>query len=56
MADQDTLRPSSPTLATARRPWIAPRVEELPRLTELTLASALDPIDGNCPIGGSTCF
>lgn len=37
-----------------RRPWIAPRVEQLPRLTELTLLTP--PIEGNCPIGSSTCF
>jgi hypothetical protein len=29
-------------------------VEDLPRLTELTLITA--PIDGDCGVGGSTCF
>ncbi|HEX5869374.1 MAG TPA: hypothetical protein VFY65_03100 [Longimicrobium sp.] len=49
MADKGTIRTS-----VERRPWVAPRVEDLPRLTELTLITA--PIEGNCPIGGSTCF
>ncbi|WP_420126332.1 hypothetical protein [Longimicrobium sp.] len=54
MADKGTIR-TSPRSATAeRRPWVAPRVEDLPRLTELTLLTA--PIDGNCGTGGSTCF
>jgi hypothetical protein len=53
MADQGTVR-TSPRSAAERRPWIAPRVEDLPRLTELTLVTA--PIDGNCGVGGSTCF
>jgi hypothetical protein len=43
--------------AAARRPWLAPRVDELPRLTELTLATG-PGIPGQCEIGGggSTCF
>ena len=46
---------SSPT-EPARRPWVAPRVEELPRLTELTLQSG-GGIPGECdPQAGSTCF
>jgi hypothetical protein len=52
MADKGTIR-TSPRSAE-RRPWIAPRVEDLPRLTELTLITA--PIEGNCGVGGSTCF
>ena len=40
--------------AAERRPWVAPRVEQLPRLTELTLQTG--PVEGNCPIGSSTCF
>lgn len=52
MADKGTIR-TSPRSAE-RRPWIAPRVEDLPRLTELTLVTA--PIDGDCGVGGSTCF
>jgi hypothetical protein len=45
--------PKAPT----RRPWIAPRVDELPRLTELTLQTGAG-IPGECEIGGggSTCF
>ncbi len=55
MADKGTLRPVPRCTGAERRPWIAPRVEDLPRLTELTLASI--PIEGTCPIGGgSTCF
>ncbi len=52
MADKDTLRPAP--RSADRRPWIAPRVDLLPRLTELTLQTA--PIEGNCGVGGSTCF
>lgn len=42
---------------SVRKPWQAPRVEELPRLTELTLGSGA-AIEGECLIGGggSTCF
>jgi hypothetical protein len=54
MADKGTIRTSPRTVTTERRPWVAPCVEQLPRLTELTLATA--PIDGNCGVGGSTCF
>jgi hypothetical protein len=52
MAEKGTERPT-PT-AAARRPWTAPRVEDLPRLTELTLLTGA--IEGNCGTGGSTCF
>lgn len=39
-----------------RRPWKAPRIEDLPPLTELTLATG-DPIGGGGdPGGGSTVF
>lgn len=55
MAAKGTFRTSPHSAGAERSPWVAPRVEDLPRLTELTLATA--PIDGNCPIGGgSTCF
>lgn len=38
------------------RPWIPPRIEDLPPLTELTLATG-DPIGGGGdPGGGSTVF
>lgn len=53
MADKGTVLPSPRSGAAERRPWVAPRVEDLPRLTELTLQS---PISGNCGVGGSTCF
>lgn len=53
MADNGTLRPSA---GAERSPWVAPRVEDLPRLTALTLATGA-AIEGTCPIGsGSTCF
>lgn len=57
MSQTPTHRPSAPE--PARRPWVAPRVEELPRLTELTLVTG-GGIPGECdpdaPGGGSTCF
>jgi hypothetical protein len=37
--------------APTRRPWADPRVQELPRLTQLTLATG-DPIDGGAGTGG----
>ncbi len=47
--------PGSP--ADQRRPWVQPAVEELPRLTELTLQTG-DPIPGGGGTGGggSTVF
>ena len=45
---------ASPTLKRdRRRPWSAPAVESLPKLTELTL---LSPIGGGGGTGGSTVF
>ncbi|HEY0018354.1 MAG TPA: hypothetical protein VGC13_18760 [Longimicrobium sp.] len=42
--------------ADGRRSWQAPRVDDLPRLTELTLQTANgEIIDGTCQVG-STCF
>ncbi len=40
-----------------RQAWLAPRVDDLPRLTELTLVTG-EAIEGECVIGGggSTCF
>ncbi|MBB4635662.1 hypothetical protein [Longimicrobium terrae] len=44
------------TAGASRRPWTAPSVVELPRLTELTLATG-DPVDGGVDVGGgSTVF
>jgi hypothetical protein len=41
-------------VATPRRAWTAPRVDDLPRLTDLTLQSG---IPGECVPGDpSSCF
>lgn len=45
--------PSSQSSAP-RRPWLAPRVDELPRLTDLTLQSGGVP--GDCEDDPSSCF
>ena len=43
--------------APARRPWTAPRVDDLPRLTELTLVTGgAIPGGGGTGGGGSTVF
>jgi len=40
-----------------RRPWVGPRVEEMPRLTELTLQTGpAIPGGGGTGGGGSTVF
>jgi hypothetical protein len=56
MTPQKTPAPQDRSLP--RRPWQTPRVEELPRLTELTLETSGAAIPGDCDIGGggSTCF
>lgn len=54
MSQQGTARPS-PRASADRRAWVAPRVEDLPRLTELTLQTG-PVINGECGVGGSTCF
>lgn len=42
----------NPNIQTSeRRPWVAPAVRELPRLTELTLQTG-----GGVPGGGCTVF
>jgi hypothetical protein len=41
--------------AKNRTQWVAPTVEELPRLTDLTLATG-DPIPGGGNTGGGTVF
>jgi len=45
-------------VATAKRPWTAPEVSDLPRLTELTLQTFGGGIDGGGGTGGggSTVF
>jgi hypothetical protein len=49
----DSKRNSSP--APARRPWVRPAVTDLPRLTELTLATGPGiPGSGGTGGGGST--
>lgn len=42
-------KPSPSAAAATRRPWVAPRVTDLPRLTELTLQTG-----GGIPGGGGT--
>lgn len=40
-----------------RRPWTAPRLDEMPRLTELTLQSPGGGIPGDCTPGNpGSCF
>ena len=47
-------RPSNePTGPSGRRPWQAPELTELPKLTDLTLISG---IPGGGDVGGSTVF
>jgi hypothetical protein len=58
-AENDRARPPNgkPDEPRTLRPWVPPRIEELPPLTDLTLATG-DPIDGGGDIGGggSTVF
>ena len=42
-------------VAETRRPWLAPRVDDLPRLTDLTLVTGPGIPGGGGP-GGSTVF
>jgi hypothetical protein len=45
---------ASQTAASPRRPWSAPRVDDLPRLSDLTLQTG---IPGDCVPGDpSSCF
>ena len=46
---------SAPPVSATRRPWLAPRVDDMPRLTELTLQTT--GIPGDCDPGDpSSCF
>jgi hypothetical protein len=49
--------PVSVKTPAARKAWVAPRVETLPRLTNLTLVTG-DPIDGTGDVNspGSSVF
>jgi hypothetical protein len=47
--------PRSPSnVANGRRPWESPRVTDLPRLTELTLATGPGIPGGGSPGGGGS--
>ena len=47
--------PQTSPAPAPRRPWTAPRVDDLPRLTNLTLQST--PLPGDCdPLNPSSCF
>jgi len=46
---------NTPALANSRRPWTAPRVQDLPRLTELTLQTGGIP-GAPASDAGSTVF
>jgi hypothetical protein len=53
MPQKAPLRPSSTASIPARRPWTAPRVDDMPRLTDLTLQT----IPGDCSdTDPSSCF
>jgi len=45
---------SSVNASTSARPWISPRIQTLPRLTEITLQSGGIPGGGGTGGGGST--
>lgn len=53
MPQKDLLRSDS---VAARRPWTAPRVDDMPRLTDLTLQTN-GGIEGDCSDSDpSSCF
>lgn len=56
MSQMGSHRTQSDAAAPApRRPWQAPRVDDMPRLTELTLQTV--GIPGDCdPLDPSSCF
>jgi hypothetical protein len=47
--------PDDDTSVDLKKPWVDPEVQELPRLTDLTLQSG-DPIGGGFTPGGGTVF
>lgn len=55
--ERDKAEDEGQSEAAERSPWTPPRIDELPPLTELTLATG-DPIggDGDTGGGGSTVF
>jgi hypothetical protein len=55
MSQQDVHPSQSSSHFAARRPWVAPRVDTLPPLTDLTLQTGA--IIGDCgPSDPSSCF
>ncbi len=55
MPQKGSHHPSPAPASAPRRPWTAPRVDELPRLSDLTLQSG--GIPGTCDPGDpSSCF
>ncbi|HEX7119522.1 MAG TPA: hypothetical protein VF212_12080 [Longimicrobiales bacterium] len=56
------VNPDEPTVSKpkdasgARRPWVAPAVEPLPPLSELTLQSPIGPAIGGSGGSGGTVF
>jgi hypothetical protein len=55
MPQKDLSLTQSAAAAPARRPWTAPRVDDMPRLTDLTLQS--DGIPADCDDSNpSSCF
>jgi hypothetical protein len=54
---RDAQQTPAPAAAPQRRPWTAPAVADLPRLTELTLQTGgFIPGGGGTGGGGSTVF
>jgi hypothetical protein len=53
--NQQSPTPSDDPSRQARRPWTRPTVEDLPKLTDLTLVTG-SPIHGGGDTGGSTVF
>jgi hypothetical protein len=51
----DPRRPRPASTPRKQRPWTAPAIRELPRLTDLTLQTGV-PIPGTGGSGGSSVF